>query len=416
MRIWLITVGEPWPTDGDNPRLHRTGIAAGFLAAHGHDVTYWSGTFDHAHKRERTGKDVSFDTTGGYRLIGLFAGEYQRNVSFARIRYHGAVTRRFQALAEQEAQPDVIVVSLTPLELARAAVAYGRARNIPVIADVRDMWPDIWAERLPAPLRPFRGLLMKPFYDDRRHAVRGATAVIGITDAAVDWALDAVGRTRGAKDKGFPLAYPVNRPDEAAIAAAGDYWRSKGIGANPDEIVGCFFGTFTTRVDFETPLKAFAEMPQALRGRCKLVLCGQGENDALIARYAGMSPQIVHHGWVDAPQIMALMRLSRFGLLPYPPALDFVRSLPNKVFEYLNGGLPILTSLRGEIEKLFAAHGCGALYDAGSPSSFEAVLADWVQRPERLDNLARGAAAAAKAYDSSRINAAFEAYLSGFKQ
>lgn len=415
MNIWLVTVGEPWPTDGDNPRLHRTGINAGFLAARGHDVTYWSGTFDHAHKHERTGHDVRIDTAQGWRLIGICAGGYQRNVSFERIRYHGAVTRRFLELAGKEPAPDIIVVSLTPLELARAAVEYARERNIPVIVDVRDMWPDIWAEKLPAPLRPLSPLLMKPFYDDRRKAVRGATAIIGITEAAVDWALDAVGRRRGSKDRGFPLVYPAARPDEAAVIAASDYWRGLGIGNDPDEIIGCFFGTFTTRVDFETPLKAMAELPDDLRRRFRLVLCGRGENEALIARYAAMSPKIVHHGWVDAPQIMALMRLSHFGLLPYPPTLDFVRSLPNKVFEYLNGSLPILTSLRGEVEDLFKAYGCGALYDVGRPVSFQSVLAGWAENPNQLKTLARGAQAASQAYDSVLVNTAFESYLVDFK-
>jgi len=412
MRIWLVTVGEPWPTDGDNPRMHRTGINAAFLAARGHDVTYWSGTFDHASKTERTGRDVEFDTAQNYRLVGIHAGSYQRNVSLARIRYHGAVTRRFREMAEKRQSPELIVVSLTPLELARAAVEYGKARGIPVIVDVRDMWPDIWAEKLPAPLQPFRGLLFRPFYVDRKKAVRGATAIIGITDAAVDWALDAVGRKRGPRDRGFPLVYPARNPAEADIAAATEYWRGLGIGSKRDEIVGCFFGTFTTRVDFETPLKALAQMPESLRSRFKLVLCGQGENEALIARYAAMTPQIVHHKWVDAPQIMALMRLSRFGLLPYPPTLDFVRSLPNKVFEYLNGGLPIFTSLRGEVEALFDAYGCGALYDDGAPASFQALLAGYAGHPEHLDVLAQGAQAAARTYDSISVSTAFEAYLS----
>jgi glycosyltransferase involved in cell wall biosynthesis len=415
MRIWLVTVGEPWPTDGDSPRLHRTGINAGFLAAAGHEVTYWSGTFDHSHKHERTGHDVRLDTAQGWRLIGLFAGGYQRNVSFERIRYHRTVTRRFQEMAKSEPAPDLIVVSLTPLELARAAVEYGKARGIPVIVDVRDMWPDIWAERLPAPLRPFSPLLMKPFYDDRRAAVRGATAIIGITDAAVDWALDAVGRKRGPSDRGFPLVYPAAAPDEAAVAAATRDWLGRGIGANPDEIIGCFFGTFTTRVDFETPLKALAQMSEPLRSRFRLVMCGRGENEALIARYAAMTPQIIHPGWVDAPQIMALMRMSHFGLLPYPPTLDFVRSLPNKVFEYLNGGLPILTSLRGEVEGLFQAYGCGMLYDVNTPASFQAVLAELAAQQQKLEILKQGAVAAATAYDSTLVSRQFEAYLNEVK-
>lgn len=411
MHIWLITVGEPWPTDGDNPRLHRTGINAGFLAARGHDVVSWSGTFDHFTKTERTGHDLEFSAPQNYPIVGLYAGTYNRNVSIKRIRYHREVARRFRAEAARRSAPEIIVVSLTPLELARAAVEYGREKNIPVIVDVRDLWPDAWADQLPAPLRPFRHILLKPFYDDLKHAVRGATAIIGITDAMVDWAMTSTGRARGALDRAFPLVYLTQQPDAAAIAAARKHWLSEGVGASPDEIVGCFFGNVSHRAEFETPFRAIAEMPDALRSRIKLVMCGRGENEALVRDYAARVPQIHFHGWADAPHIRALMEISHFGLLPYPPDFDFMMSLPNKVFEYLSGGLPIITSLPGETEKLFARYGCGKTYTSGQPKTFEAILQGFVSNPGELAALTAGARAAGSAYDATAISVSFETYL-----
>jgi glycosyltransferase involved in cell wall biosynthesis len=290
-------------------------------------------------------------------------------------------------------------------------VAYGRKANIPVVVDVRDMWPDIWAEKLPGALQPMKRLIFAPFYSDLKQAVQGATSLIGITESAIDWALANAGRTRGPLDRAFPLVYLTEHPAEDKIASAEQYWRSLGIGCNPGEFIGCFFGTFTTRVDFETPLKAMGEMPEALRSRIKLVLCGRGENEALIRRYAEKMPQIIAHEWVYAPEIIALMRLSNFGLLPYPPTLDFIRSLPNKVFEYLNGGLPILTSLRGEIEALISEYSCGALYETLVPQSFEALVAKFVSDPGQLARLADGARMAGKAYNPASTCHTFEVYL-----
>ena len=53
MRAWLLTVGEPLPCDGPNERLHRTGLLAEALHSRGHEVLWWSSTFDHARKRFR---------------------------------------------------------------------------------------------------------------------------------------------------------------------------------------------------------------------------------------------------------------------------------------------------------------------------------------------------------------------------
>lgn len=411
MKVWLITVGEPWPTDGDHPRLLRTGINAGFLAARGHDVTFWTTTYDRALRVERTGQDVDFQTAQGYRLIGLHAGRYERNISLERIKYHRAVAKKFRELALRRPRPNIIVVSLTPLELARAAVEYGRRENIPVVVDIRDMWPDIWAEQLPAGLRSLKKLVFAPFYNDLKRSVEGATAVIGITDSAIDWALGHSRRQRSRFEQAFPLVYPAEHPAEDKVEEATKFWHSLGVGTAQNEIIGCFFGTFTRRVDFETPLKALSEMPSSLRGHFKLVLCGRGEMEPLIKEYAARTPQIICAGWVDAPKIKALMQLSKFGLLPYRPTLDFTRSLPNKVFEYLSSGLPIVTSLRGEIETLFRKYPCGALYQSEDPASFSKLMTAYYEAPETLTRLSLQARAAGDSYDPAITCLNFESYL-----
>ncbi len=45
--------------------------------------------------------------------------------------------------------PDVIHVCNVPIELCHAAVTYGRAKGIPVVIDVRDLWPDVYLEVIP---------------------------------------------------------------------------------------------------------------------------------------------------------------------------------------------------------------------------------------------------------------------------
>jgi glycosyltransferase involved in cell wall biosynthesis len=156
-----------------------------------------------------------------------------------------------------------------------------------------------------------------------------------------------------------------------------------------------------------------AEMPEDLRSRVKLVMCGRGENQALVESYAARIPQIVYNGWADAPQIRALMEISHFGLLPYPPDFDFKMSLPNKVSEYLSGGLPIVTSLPGETEKLFAEYSCGVLYRSGEPKTFQAVIQSFVTDPARLAALTQGAKAAGAARDATVNTSSFEDYLTG---
>ncbi len=54
MRVWLLTVGEPLPTDGGSDRVWRTGFLARALADRGHEVVWWSSAFDPFRHRLRS--------------------------------------------------------------------------------------------------------------------------------------------------------------------------------------------------------------------------------------------------------------------------------------------------------------------------------------------------------------------------
>src|SRR5438045_1803110 len=132
MRIWLLTIGEPLPTDGCAERLLRTGLLAEILTNRGHQVVWWSSTFDHARKRQRFDRDTTIDVAANYNLRLLHGPAYARNVSIKRWFNHRTVARKFSRLAAAERrQPDIILCSLPTVELCRATIEYGQARNVP---------------------------------------------------------------------------------------------------------------------------------------------------------------------------------------------------------------------------------------------------------------------------------------------
>ena len=50
-------------------------------------------------------------------------------------------------------------------------------------------------------------------------------------------------------------------------------------------------------------------------------------------------------------------------------------NLPNKPIEYLAGGLPVLSGIRGYLGEVMEANDCGLCYEPGNPSSLaEAAL------------------------------------------
>ena len=51
MKIWIITVGEPLPMDDGEVRAYRSGLLFSELVNAGHEVTWWTSSFDHSQKK-----------------------------------------------------------------------------------------------------------------------------------------------------------------------------------------------------------------------------------------------------------------------------------------------------------------------------------------------------------------------------
>jgi glycosyltransferase involved in cell wall biosynthesis len=386
MNIWLLTIGEPLPTDPGGSRLLRTGLLAGHLAARGHGVLWWNSTFDHVRKRHRAPADADLVMENGVRVRLLHGCGYRRNVSPRRILDHTLVARRFARQAPGLPQPDVMLCSLPTLELAAAATRYGRAQGVPVALDIRDLWPDYLSEMIPSWARPLAKPLLAPMARQADAACRDADALTGNAQAFVDWGLRRAGRGARELDRPFPHAYPVQPLDSARLRQAAEFWRGQGV-ADDGVFTVCFFGVFSRKCDLAGVVDAAASLERAGMPM-RFVLCGTGEEEAALRRRAAGLRGVIFPGWVGEAEIRVLMGLSHAGLAPYRNRAGFIGNLPNKPIEYLAGGLPVVTSLAGGEADFLRREGCVAHYPEGDSEALAAVLGELARRPEERSRMA----------------------------
>ncbi len=390
MRIWLITIGEPLPIDGTNDRLHRAGTLANVLVTKGHEVIWWTSTFDHVRKRQRFNKDSSININERYRLYLLHSVRYRKNVSVNRIINHYGVARKFLKLAESEIQPDIILCSLPTLELSLAATEYGKKKDIPVVLDVRDLWPDIFLELVPVWAQWFVRLPLFSMFKTVRAACAGATAIIGITSSFVDWGVNYANRARSNLDREFPMGYCEAPPGQKAIIEAEKFWEKHGVKKDNSEFIACFFGTMGRQFELGTIIEAARKLKKQNRF-FRFILCGSGDNFAYYKNLAIDCDNVIFPGWVGAAEIWALMRMSSVGLAPYLSIKNFTLNLPNKPIEYLSAGLPIISSLRGVLKDLLSTYNCGVTYANGNSDDLISILIDLYDHPERLRKMSENA-------------------------
>lgn len=358
------------PIDAGRQRLLRTGQFAEWLAAQGHDVTFFTGTMDHYQRRLRAGETTTYEIAPNYRIVALAGRLYTRTMSYARFRNHADVARSFRALAPSLLLPDVVLASYPTEELCRAILDHCEPRGVPVAIDARDFWPDIFSEMLPAPLRPLGVLAFLPFELKARRTLARADALSGMTRTAMEWAARKAGREPRGSDFWFPFSYRRRV--------------SKGAPQEPSRpgLNVCFLGTLSQRSNLEVLIDAFRLLAERGCGDIRLTICGSGDAEAALRARAAGAGNIDFRGWLDADQIDRVMRESDLGALPYDRP-DFHMSIPNKCVEYLAGGLPVLSCTEGEVKDLLVGRDCG-IWTPPDADEMALALEQVATQPERL--------------------------------
>jgi len=350
-------------------------------------VIWWTSSFDHFKKRQIVASNQEITARPGLRIRVIKAPGYRRNVSLARLRDHREVSRRFLEWASHDLErPQVIVSSLPTVGLCRASIRLGKRWNVPVLVDVRDLWPDIFTEVVPRPARSAFKLLLTPLFRECQAVCRQATAIVGTTEEFLQWGLVRAKRSRTNFDAVVPFVYPENQFTPEQVANALQFWQNLGILPNEQKLV-TFVGSMGRQFRLDAMIRCAHRMT-AKDPSLRFALCGQGENLESYRRQAAGNPAIVLPGWIDAAKIKVLLQRTSIGFDPMPNRYDFLANINNKAVEYLAGGVPILsTPGEGTLARLLCNTGTGESIAEQDDQLLERSLTRMLENREKLQEM-----------------------------
>ena len=392
MRVWLIAIGEPLQISDVKDRLYRTGMLAKLLAQKGHKVVWWTSTFDHVRKIQRFNSDRTINKSNNFKIKLLHSIGYKKNISIFRFINHYLIGCKFYRYTQEELKPDIILSSLPTLKLSLSAVEYGKKMNIPVVLDMRDMWPEMFLDFIPSWAKRMARILFLPMYIMLSKACIGATHIIGITPGFVNWGVKCANRNPTSLDKSFPLGYSENTPEKKAIKDAEQFWAKYGLTKNSNEINICFFGNLGH--SFVTEFINIINAARKIKNKnypIRFIICGSGVNLNYYKKISRDCDNVIFPGWINKDQIWTLLRMSSIGLLPYQNVKSFVISFPNKSIEYLSAGLPIVSSLKGVLGELLSNHNCGITYESENANDLASKLIYLFNNPSILKEMSKNA-------------------------
>lgn len=375
--IWLVTVGEPLHIE-QNSRPLRTRLLARELGARGHRVRWWTSDYNHFAKSYQNASDTHLDCEEGYTLTFLHGRPYTRNLSIARQLNHIEIARHFRQLAGKLPVPDIIVCSFPTIELTYAIARYSLSKHRPYIIDVRDLWPDEISNRFPQNLRWLARWLVYPLTVIVSRSLSKSNAIFAVSKQYMDWALARAGRGKGPSDRILTLGYP-----DHPVAKAMRHRQRVG----PGKTCTFFFsGSFNQSVDLTILIRAFQNLPDA---PFRAILCGDGENLPRWREMAAGDNRIEFKGWCTSDQMRRFASEADVGLVCY--RASSLVAMPNKLFEYMSFGLPVINSIAGEAATLVAETGVGINYKAEDIGSFTEALGEFANCDAKWTN-ARSAA------------------------
>jgi glycosyltransferase involved in cell wall biosynthesis len=394
MKVWIIQIGEPTPTEtGNGDRIMRSGMLATWLAKRGNVVTWWASTFDHARKEYRQKAACFYEWQLGVTIRYLHSSKpYRKNLSLARIINHREIALDFRRTIEGLEPPDLILSCMPTPELCVEAVRYGKKTGVPVLLDVRDLWPDDMVRLAPKMMHWAMRLLARPIALSVAQACRGAAGICATSPIYVDWGLRLAARERNGLDADFPLGYSDQCPSVLEQKQAREYWSEQGVSGDESEFIICFFGALGVTCLLRPAIDVSRRL--AAEGRkTRLIICGRGDRYDEVKAYAKGAENVLFTGWIGRPEIWTLMRFAHVGLVPVKNIFSYMSNLPNKTIEYMSAGLPLLSSLKGLVGELIVGEGIGLTYGEDDTVDLYQKVCRLMDRHDERASMARNSRA-----------------------
>lgn len=152
------------------------------------------------------------------------------------------------------------------------------------------------------------------------------------------------------------------------------------------------------------------EMIQALEHlddlpEVRLEMAGDISPEGFAAELGGLPgwSKVLHRGTIGRQEVARLLGSARAGLVLFLPMPNHVDAQPNKMFEYMSAGLPVIASDFPLWRQIVAGAGCGLLVDPRDPHAIAEALRWVLEHPLEAEVMGRnGQEAVHKIYNWDR--------------
>lgn len=259
---------------------------------------------------------------------------------------------------------DLVFATSTPLTASIPGIFARWILRKPFVFEVRDLWPE-----LPKAMGVIRNPMALGLMSVLEWAsYRSAARLIGLAPGIVEGIVK-----RGVSPERVALI--PNGCDLDIFGACANPWRPDAVAA--DDLLAIFTGTHGKANGLDAVLDAALVLKRRGRTDIKLLLVGLGGLKVSLQARAAREElsNVVFHEPINKDKLSRLMAGADIGmqLLANVPAFYYGTS-PNKFFDYISAGLPVLNNYPGWLAEMISREGCGFVVKPDDPGAFADAL------------------------------------------
>jgi glycosyltransferase involved in cell wall biosynthesis len=362
------------------------------LVNQGHEVTMMISGLHNKEFPVPPGEDYVEVMCDGIRVIAVAAGYndpckgtgmggLRRMIEF------GWFTRKVVKVGRKLLRPDIVFATHTPLHIGLGGMKLGQHFDVPFVFEVRDLWPELLinteAVKNPVGLWYLRQMARKIY--------RACDHIIALSPGMKEGIL-----RYGIADHDVSVITNASdidlfRPDLDGSAAR----ERLGLG---DRFAAVYFGAMGHNNGLEYAIEAARILKERKRDDIVIVLHGAGgkreELQTLAAQHA-LDNVVFSQLVLDKTEVAQIVAGCDACMTIYRSVKEQAWS-PNKMFDALAAGRPVIINVPGWLGETIEGNGCGRYADPSRPDALADALEELADNPDLCEQMGRNSRALAE--------------------
>lgn len=293
------------------------------------------------------------------------------------------------------------IILVRDLPLALTAVLLGKMANIPVILDMAENYPqmikDLWEEK---------NFKLRNIFIRNPYLVK-LVELIAIRH--VDHILVVVAESAERLEE---LGVNMNKITIITNAPQGDRAVQHDKKTYPgslaklkDDFIIVYLGLLEQLRGIETAIKAMQIVKEKIKN-CRFVIIGNGKDEHKfkeLVRNLNLQENVLFEGYVKYELALQYICSSDVGIVPHHATPSCNTTIPNKLFDYMSMGKPVIVSDTVTTKRVITKEKCGLVFKDRDPDSLaSAIIQLYSNRDLQKEFGRRGRIAVAMEYNWER--------------